>query len=374
MNEPEETTTPIETAQPEEPVIESEAVNKPKYLKGQSRRLLLTLNNPFDNGFDPDTIEKLLQANTGLIYYVLSEEVGSQEHTHHIHIYAFYKSPIRLSTIQRKFDNKVHIDIARGLTSQCIDYVLKTGKYADSPKADTSIPGTMREFGDRPSDRIAGNPDNGELLTLIEDGYSNYDIITNHPQYITNITDIDRTRKLIKQEEFKNTFRIVEVTYIYGRNGTGKTRGAMEKHGYSNVYRITDYSHPFDSYHEEDVIIFDEFLSGLRITDMNNYLDGYPCTLPARYSPKEACYTTAYIISNVSLENQYLHIQDDPKTNEMYRAFLRRINKVIHYKSKDEIITYDSVNDYLNRDKDFIDVSHSEQMQIEELFSRKMEK
>ena len=52
------------------------------------------------------------------------------------------------------------------------------------------------------------------------------------------------------------------------------------------------------------------------------YLDGYPVNLPCRYSDKPALYTKVYIISNISLEKQYVEVQKyEPET---YKAFLRR--------------------------------------------------
>ena len=75
----------------------------------------------------------------------------------------------------------------------------------------------------------------------------------------------------------------------------------MEKYGYSNVFRVTDYIHPFDSSKNHSVIIFEEFRSSLKIQDMLNYLDGYPCELSARYNNKTACYLEVYIISNILL-------------------------------------------------------------------------
>ena len=80
----------------------------------------------------------------------------------------------------------------------------------------------------------------------------------------------------------------------------------MEKYGYQNVYRVTDYDHPFDSYKGQDVIVFEEFRSSLKIQDMLNYLDGYPCELPCRYNNKLACFTKVYIITNISFNQQYI--------------------------------------------------------------------
>ena len=85
----------------------------------------------------------------------------------------------------------------------------------------------------------------------------------------------------------------------------------MEQYGYSNVFRVTDYEHPFDGYKGQDVIVFEEFRSSLRIGDMLNYLDGYPVELRCRYSNKQACFTKVYIISNISLRDQYRDLQRD---------------------------------------------------------------
>lgn len=103
----------------------------------------------------------------------------------------------------------------------------------------------------------------------------------------------------------------------------------MEEHGYDKVCRVTDYDHPFERYNGEDTIVFDEFRSQLRISDMLNYLDGYPLMLPCRYANRQACYTKVYLISNVPLEQQYRGVQmDEPLT---WKAFLRRIHHVVEY-------------------------------------------
>ena len=76
-------------------------------------------------------------------------------------------------------------------------------------------------------------------------------------------------------------------------------------------------------------LLFDEFRSSLKITDMLNYLDGYPLMLPCRYTNRQACYTTVYLISNIPLDEQYKNVQiDEPAT---WAAFLRRIHHVVEY-------------------------------------------
>ena len=78
---------------------------------------------------------------------------------------------------------------------------------------------------------------------------------------------------------------------------------------------------------------------------MLQYLDGYPITLPARYSNKVACFETVYIVSNISLKDQYSNIQKEQE--ETWRAFLRRIHNVIEYRRDGKIIEYGTGMDYI---------------------------
>lgn len=104
----------------------------------------------------------------------------------------------------------------------------------------------------------------------------------------------------------------------------------------------------WDTYEGQNVVVLEEYSSSFQIQKLLNYLDGYPLKLEARYSDKTACYTKLYIISNISLEEQYPNIRDEQR--EVWKAFLRRINKVMYFKDSNTIIKYDSVEQYLHRD------------------------
>ena len=113
------------------------------------------------------------------------------------------------------------------------------------------------------------------------------------------------------------------MTYIFGKTGSGKTRSVMEKFGYENCYRVTDYKHPFDTYDGQDDIIFEEFRGGLKHGDMLNYLDGYPLLLPCRYFNRQACYTKVFLITNIPPDEQYVNVD-----RESREAFFRHIHTV----------------------------------------------
>lgn len=307
----------------------------------QGRKWLLTINNPTEKGLDHKAIQEILTQFPSLLYWCLADEKGETEHTH---IFFALEHPTRFSTIKRRFPT-AHIDRTEGTAAECRAYVQKSGKWAESDKAETSIPGTFEEWGELPIERQGERTDLALLYQMIKDGMSNYEIMEVNPDYLVSLDRVERARQAVREQQYRETFRKLEVTYLWGPTGVGKTRSVMEKYSYSGVYRVTDYAHPFDSYAGEDVLLLDEYGSNFKIRDLLNYLDGYPLTLPARYSNRVACYTKVYIISNICLSKQYTDIQwDSPAT---FAALLRRIHKVIHYTAPGEFQEFDT-QDYMD--------------------------
>ena len=98
---------------------------------------------------------------------------------------------------------------------------------------------------------------------------------------MNHLKSIEQARQTLLEEKYGREWREVDVTYIWGETGVGKTRSVVEKHGYRNVFRVTNYTHPFDGYKGQDVILFDEFRSSLKFSDMLAFIDGHPVMLLA---------------------------------------------------------------------------------------------
>lgn len=306
-----------------------------------SRKFQLTINNPLDHGFDHDRIKAILSEFPGTVYWCMCDEIGEQG-TPHTHVYVAFKNCVMFDTIHRKFYG-VHIEQAKGSHKENRDYVRKEGKWLTDAKHETSLIDTFEEFGNLPSDRSKGETQAEQIMQLVKDGKTNAEILEVCPTAYSKLNYIEQARQTLLDERYKNEFRHLQVTYIWGDSGAGKTRSVMETYGYSNVYRVTDYTHPFDSYKGQDVIVFEEFRSSLTVADMLNYLDGYPVELPCRYANKVACYTKVFIITNIPLEQQYPNVQlDSPGT---WEAFLRRIPNTMHMTKEYELLQDDSTFD-----------------------------
>ena len=298
----------------------------------QSRKWMLTINNPKDCGLDHDGMTALLTLFCP-DYFCLADEIATTG-TFHTHIFIYAKSPIRFTTLKNRFPT-AHIEKAFGSARDNRDYIRKEGKWLDDAKAETSVEGSFYEFGTVPSEVEERDPKMYRLLQNVKDGLSTTEIIDEAPSFAFKSRDIDMLREAYLAEKYRVQNRLLIVTYLFGASGTGKTSGIFKKHPASEICRITDYNGKngirFDAYHGQDVLVFEEFNSQIPIEAMLNYLDVYPLMLPARYNDRTACYTKVYITSNRPLNEQYIDVRR--YRAETWNAFLRRIHHVYEYHS-----------------------------------------
>lgn len=317
------------------------------FYNSQSFMYQLTINDPIKKGYTHEQIKRILEYNFKTMrYYCMADEEGSMFHTH---LFVMFNSRVRFSMIKRYFP-EAHIEKCRGRVSDNVNYIKKSGKWkSDKSKQEKVIEGSFEESGDQPPDSRGKRADMSEFYQMIKAGMTNAEILATNQDYILQIEKIDKVRTTILTERFKEVERRdMEVIYISGATGTGKTRGVYESNGFSNVYRVTDYKYPFDGYACQPVIFFDEFRSSIELSIMLNYCDVYPMELPCRYTNRYACYNKVYIGSNIPLEKQYPKVQKEEE--KTWKAFLRRINRVITYEEGGIITEYKTVIDYLNRD------------------------
>lgn len=324
----------------------------------QSRKWQLTVNNPLEKGLTHEVLKEALAKFTGMLYWCMCDEEGDECETYHTHIYFVLRTATRHTVVDNRFPN-IHREIVRGTSADNRAYVLKDGeKYQKQPDGsydytDTSgkqhkgknYSDTFEEWGEMPQEHQGKSKDVERIYSMIKDGASNLEIVDAVPSGMMNIEKIERTRSMLRDSAFADSWRDLTVTYIFGTTGVGKTRSVMDKFGYRNCYRVTDYKHPFDTYDGQDVLILEEYRSQFKIADILNYLDGYPLLLPCRYFNRQACFTKVFLITNVPLEDQYRTVSEESRN-----AFLRRIHKVVQH-GPDGPVEYDSVPAYLARNR-----------------------
>ena len=304
----------------------------------KTRKVQLVINNPKEKGLSQENIRQLLNNWVAVSYYCMCDEIG-HEGTYHTHIFIAFKDVTRFSTIKNKFPT-AHIEFCRGTAKENRDYIRKEGKYENSKKKETNLPGTFFEFGEIPIERQGQRNDITDQYAMIKNGMSNYEILE---QYEGDV-DIDRVKKTrveVENHKYKYEFRNVKVIYSYGDTGTGKTYSAYKEslEAEKEVYKVDEYKNPFDLYDGEEVIILDDWRdTEMSITSMLRLLDIYPLKLACRYAPKIARYQTVYITSNIPLEKCYFSNKHNIDTVTV-NAFLRRITEYRVYTGRGEYNT-----------------------------------
>lgn len=344
----------------------------------RSRKYLLTINNP-ENHANCSHEELFKAANKyKVVYIAMCDETGGKENTYHTHVYIHYENAICFSSIKKNFPS-ANIQTVKGTSHQNLHYILKDlpeynkdsngfYEYKDSKgkvHKGQNHTDTFEEQGTCPDEHQGKRSDLEYMYSLVKDGLSNAEILELCPD--TAIQHIDKLNKLRHSyltDKFKGTRRLdLKVNYITGKTGTGKSRDILDEFGDENVYRTTDYQHPFDSYQSEPVLVLEEYRSSLRLQDMLNYLDVYPVTLPARYAPKVGCYNTVFVVSNWTFEQQYAEIQKDPDQKSSYEAWIRRFNGYVkEYYDVGKYRFYPTIQDYLKRNEQFTPVDDDEPM------------
>ena len=236
--------------------------------KKATRKFQLTFNNPQTHGFTHERIRSILEQFPGLEYWCMCDETGEQG-TPHTHLYMASKNAIQYESIHRRFYG-VHVEAANGSHRENRDYIRKEGKWLDDAKHETNHPETFEEWGELPPDKGKTEIQAERIMQLVKEGKTNAEILEELPTAYNRLNYIEQSRQTLLEARYKDTWRDLHTVYIWGETGAGKTRSIMEQHGYSKVYRVTDYAHPIDNYKGQEVIQFEEFRSSLPLSSMLN--------------------------------------------------------------------------------------------------------
>jgi hypothetical protein len=227
--------------------------------------------------------------------------------------------------LKDKPHNLTYISPKKGSRLQARDYALKQGKYVEENNTQMLAP---ISFGDW--------VDNGQRLDLedlacdIQNGKTDIQIFKRDPvAFMRHQRMIRETRSMLISNDWRHVYRDVEVCYISGPTRCGKTSLITQHFGYENIHRITDVEWPWDTYTNQEIIVFEEFRESFGLRDMLAWLEGHPVELPARYFNRQAAFKKVFIISNWPWHKQFqAHREIYP---EDYEALMARIHHNIEF-------------------------------------------
>lgn len=293
----------------EEIVVEDSS----KLKNTQGRRWVLTINNPTQTD---EEIEQYISSLEHFKYAMFQREQGHEMETIHIQLFIIFSIGKRFNTIKNYFPT-AHIEQARGTNAQCRDYC---------SKSDTRVSGPY-EIGEFTEER--SRSDIKSFMQLIEAGASDYEIAQLYPSLFLKECNKLTFLRSVRNVNYSKQKRDVEVYYIYGVSGSGKTTYVEDLTIDDEVFYVDTFDNSaFTGYKGEKTLIIDEFRGQFSLQFMNRLFDGSPIKLRGLNSLVSACFDKVYILSNYKFTELYKKEQEENK--EAFKGFDRRLHNIVY--------------------------------------------
>lgn len=267
---------------------------------------------------DSDSALQYFRSLENFRYVIFSVERGENEETEHIQGFIMFVCGRRFRTVRKELLFH-HIEKAKGTNVQARGYCLKS---------DTHIAGPF-EYGDFCEER--SRTDIKSFYEMVESGATNQELKNMFPKlYEKNVNKIHKFRADAFEEKFRYSLRNVEVTYIYGSPGVGKSKMIYHNNDIRDIFSVDHYDNSmFTGYEFQDVILFDEFTDKLEPQMLNKLLDCYPVHLRGLGTADYASYHKVYIVSNYSPSEIYSSLKKSSENYKIYKSIQRRLHNII---------------------------------------------
>ena len=298
--------------------VAAEQVEKAERKNTRATCWVGTWNNPKMSDEEFLAFLQTMESDEHLQYACFQREEGEGCKTPHLQFFIVWRNAKYFKWVKDTLPYGCHFKPMISNMTACRNYCMK-------PDTRTSGPYEVGEFIAK-----GGRSDIREIMTLIGEGVPLGTVKSLYPTQWTQYSrQFKEHEQYVIRKGQKGKRRVLTVNYVWSSTGAGKTSFFYDNHG-ADLYRVVHYDNrAFDFYDNEKVILFEEFRSSLKITDMLNYLDVFFVPLPCRFQDKVACYTEANIVSNIPLDKQYESIQSsEPAT---WQALMRRIHNVYNF-------------------------------------------
>lgn len=123
----------------------------------------------------------------------------------------------------------------------------------------------------------------------------------------------------------------MEVYYIYGNPGTGKTRFVKTLVDPTKAYYVNYYNDfSFIDYADKHILILDEFMGQFNLGFMNKLLSGDKVKSKCFKAFRPIQFDKIFIISN----RDYLELYKNEQDTTLYNTFVKSLNYIIHLEKK----------------------------------------
>ena len=264
--------------------------------------------------------------------FIFQLEQGTENGYRHWQAFARWHSHTRLSTIRKLFTERglvcSYIMPRKHSVLSCVTYCSKEDTRLEGPVQKGSFPDTT------PSKSKTRDALYSECVEALEQGKTTQDLLTD-PQYKeTASLKLPALKALESASLYAQAQqpREVRAYYLWGPPRTGKTYSVQHlRHTPQECYLYNPLDkNPWDGYASQPVLVIDEFAAQPDFHSLCQWLEPYPCTLPARYAPRYALWSEIWIVSNISLQQATALYRRHGIPEEMLPSLAGRICAEIH--------------------------------------------
>ena len=276
----------------------------------------------------PDDVEDCLSKAS---FFVFQLEEGSKSGYRHYQIFCQYDHPTRFSSIRKAFMTRgwsvQYVSPRQFSVSSCLAYCSKEDTRVSGPwtRGEAQLPAT-----DTKTLILDAENQIAEGLTTVDDLLLNPET---RPAVRRNLTYFRAIEEASLRSRWSKTDRHVTTHLMWGPPRTGKTWSLThQRYSYDQVYRVTDWVHPWDSYRSQPILILDEFdPDDVDFHVLCQILEGYPFELSARYSNGWAAWDTVWIVSNADLDEIMSLYRKQGISESMLPSLPGRISEIVHH-------------------------------------------
>lgn len=259
----------------------------------------------------------------GVMYVYFQLEQGDESKGLHIQMYLEYCKKTTCAQMKQNLKDtwmeRAHYDTAYGS---------RESNWLYCGKAETKVMGPF-EFGSYSKDRQGTRTDLKPLVNMAKEGAAPSKIARKHPEeYIKFHKGVEKlcdayAERIAQNWTVKERKETLKVYVIWGAPGTGKTRRVYESHSAREIYslrRPNGNSLWFDGYHNQKVLLIDEFKGWIPFQQLLKLLDIYPIQVDKKGSTCWNNWEIVYICSNKSPDEWYPNISKYEK-KALHRRF-----------------------------------------------------
>lgn len=245
-------------------------------------------------------------------FMVMGLELCPTTKKKHFQGFIRWKNAKTLKAAKRWFSlDKIHLETPLSCDQFNKEYCLAIGKYQGKP-------GYIKQLIDVGEPVKQGKrTDIEEAIHILKETSQMREVLETVPNY-----QAARHAELyLKYKEKPRVVEPIEVIWIYGASGTGKTRYVYDRH--PDVFRPTTFKW-WEGYDGHEVVLIDDFRkSYCNFDQLLRLLDIYPFRVETKGGSRQVNFKKIYITTPLSPEQTFYHT--DEELNQLQRRITHTV-------------------------------------------------